>query len=192
MSIAKVVVNSTPAMIGIRTQNAKVDYETTRPMVEIEQKQAQIILESTPPKITIDQSQCFSESGLKSITELIRENSAYGVRKMLESVGRIAEQGNQLADIGRTATNAIPDQAAYNAYSQFDFDYNMGTMPMSRPKIELVEGKVNVSSTGGTVKITPRMGHINQSYTPGKVEIYLQQMNSINIHVEGENLDLKV
>lgn len=191
MEIPRLRMSSTQAIIGIQTQNAQVEYETTKPSVEIEQEQAQILLQSTLPKITIDQSQCFSESGLKGVLELIAENASYGLNKMHESAGRIAEQGNQLADIGRSAYDAIANQAEYNAFSQFDFDYNMGTMPMSRPRINVIEGRVQVSSDGGTVKITPREGKINLNYTAGKVEIYLQQKNSLTIQVEGGSIDLK-
>lgn len=189
MNLPRLSMSSQQAQIGIQTQRPQLNHQSSMTTLEIKQEQVLLKMETTLPKVTIDQSQCFSESGLKSIMELIAENASYGVSKMQESVGRIAEQGNQLADIGRTAEGAIQSQGVYNAFDQFAVDYNMVTMPKSRPQITLQRGYVNAKPEGGTVQITPKPGSLDLKYVEGKIEFYLKQKNSLNIQVEGGTID---
>lgn len=186
----RITMQSTPALIGMSTNNAKLDMHTEHPKVEIETTQPRIEMRNEQPKVLIDQSQCFSESGLKSVFELTAENAQMASQLMYESVGRIAEQGNELANI-QNKNNAIADQAEYNAYDQFKREFNLGTMPKSRPKITVVEGSTNAQYVKGTVDVKAVRGQIDMQYTPGKVDIYMKQMNQLNIQVEGSNIDLK-
>lgn len=186
----RLVVESQPARIGMQTRNASVQRQTTLPKVELQTEQARVEVESTLPKIQIDQRQCFSESGLKGILELTAENAANSVSEMYASIGRIAEQGNALTEI-QNGGNVIADQAYYNAYDQFLKDYNLVTMPKSRPKITLQEGAINLKVKGGTVSKNYVKGEIQTEYNPGKVEIYMLQERMFNLRFEKSQLDMK-
>lgn len=186
----RMVVNAQPALIGLQTHNAQMNLKSPLPKIEIETTPGSLNAHITLPKIEIDQSQCFSESGLKGPLELIAENATNSVSAMYESVGRIAEQGDQLTIINKNA-NPIAEQAFYNAFDQFERDFNMVTMPKSRPKITLIEGKVTFDPTPTKVNISAKLTKPEMNYQPGKVEVYLRQKNSIDIRFEGLNLDLK-
>lgn len=184
-------VQSQPALIGLQTTNAQMNLRNPQPSIEIETTPAQLNARNTLPKVEIDQSQCFSESGLKGILELTTENASYSLQAMYASTSRIASQGDELTQISSGA-NVIAEQAYYNAFDQFDRDWNMVTMPQSRPKITLKEGGVTFNPTPGKVTITPKLTQPEMDYKAGKVDVYLRQRNSIDIHFEGINLDLKV
>lgn len=186
----RLVINSQPALIGINTQNAQLTRTTTLPKIELKTEHAKVQVETTLPKLQIDQKQCFAESGLKGILQLASENASDSVSKMYEGVGIAAEQGNALTDI-HLGGNPIADQAYYNAYDQFLREFNMVTMPMSRPKITLIRGTINLQVKGGTVQKNYVKGELNSEYQPGKVEIYMLQKRQFELRFEKTQLDLK-
>ncbi len=184
------VIESQSAQIGIKTQNAVVNRQTSLAKNSLKTEAPKLEIESTLPQIQIDQSQCFSESGLKNVFELTSENAAMSVQLMYQSIGRVAEQGNELTNI-QNGGNTIAEQANYNAYGQFEKEFGMVTMPRSRPKISVREGTTTVNVTKGTVNNNLLEGKINSEYNPGKVNIYLIQERNLKMRFEPSQLDLK-
>lgn len=187
----KLTMQSQPALIGMQTTPGKQSIKQELPVMEIKQEHAKVEIETSLPKVEIDQRQCFSESGLKSIFELNNDNAANSVNLLQASIGRIVDQGNQLAAIGSGSGNVISEQASYNAFDQFDKDFNMATMPQSRPEIKVTLGTLDLNVTGGKAIMTPRLKDPEINYEPGKVSIYLKQMNSLTITAEGSVFDKK-
>lgn len=180
-------IQQTRGQIGIQTSPGQVQIESPKQTLEMSVSQAHVKVEATLPKITIDQSQCFSESGLKGIVDFMSEAVSFAKSQMLQSMGRIAEQGNQLTDI-HLSTTAIQDQGVYNAYDQFIYDYNMETMPKSRPTINVREGTLDISVQEGEIRNNTKVQRANISYRPGSVQISMLQYPSINIQA----IDTKV
>lgn len=179
------------AYIGIETKNATISLEQPKASVDIKTEQPKVHIESTLAKVQIDQSQCFSESGLKSIFELISDNSNRAMSQMLSNAGRIADEGNQMADV-TSGADVVAENADYNAFGQFSGEFGMVTMPKSRPKIRVIEGNNNINFSGGTVDINVRLNKVRVDYSPGKVNISLRQKNSLEITVIGDKFDIKV
>lgn len=186
--------------LEIRTTPAKLSIRTTKPQQSIEQPRAQveggftlskIRVEATLPKVQIDQNQSFNESGLKDNQSFSAEYVAYAKQKMQQSIGRIAEQGNQLTNIHQGG-NPIADQALYNAFDQFYNEFGMVTMPRTRPQITLIEGRVDIQVTEGenNQRVIAQKPRINNQ--PGKVEKQMEQYNSISIRYLGEKVNLQV
>lgn len=176
----RIQIQSTPALLGMDSKPAALDIRQKKADQELSAPLPRVQMESRLPKVQIDQSQCFSESGLKGSSELTTDNANYAIQKMYESIGRIADQGTQLSNI-HEPDDKIVSQAYYNAYDQFDRDYNMVTMPRSRPKISVIEGKVDLSVVGGNVEHQVRINKPEIGYQAGKLDIYLRQKNNIII-----------
>lgn len=180
MQVARLQITTTPIKMAYQTQNAQVNIKNPKgATLDMQTKHAKVKMQSNQPKVLIDQSACFSESGLKSNGELIADNAAYAYSKSLEAIGKIVDQGNQMADVHKG--NPIPDQAVSNAYEQFYREWNMVTMPRSRPKIDVIEGKVNIDVERGKVINNTTYQPPQISATPGKVNIYVERYNSIDI-----------
>lgn len=173
-------IQQTRGQIGIQTSPGQMQIESPKQTLEMSVSQAVVIVDSDSAKITIDQSRCFSESGLKGITDFMADAVGFAKSQMLQSMGRIAEQGNQLTDIHLTTT-AIGDQGVYNAYDQFIYDYNMETMPKSRPVINVIEGKLDIRVQEGQINNTTKIQKANLSYRHGSVQISMLQYPSISI-----------
>ncbi len=181
------VIDSQSAKIGVNIYNASLNRQSREAKIGIKTEQAQIQIDSTMPKVNIDQSQCFSESGLKSMAELTADYASKGIGKMYQGVARIVAQGNQLAQIG---SNPIPEQAKYNAYGQFEHSFGIVTMPRSRPDVILIKGQLDIGVTGD-VNLNYQPGAMDAQYNAGKVEVYLAQKNYMKTRYEKTALDLK-
>lgn len=186
----RIMVESQPTLLNIRTINAKTTMHTELPKIELETENANLNMQSTLPKIQIDQSQCFSESGLKSSRELTAENASRAVQEMYASIGRIVDQGNEMTNYHNGA-NIVAEQAFYNAYDQFDKEFGMVTMPMSRPNITLSRGKVDTNYQPAKVISTPRLSKPEINYEAGKVDVTVKRYNSIKFSTIPSSLDLK-
>lgn len=173
-------IQQTRGQIGIQTSPGQMQIESPKQTLELSVTQAVVIVDSDPAKITIDQSQCFSESGLKGIVDFMADAVSFAKSQMFQSMGRIAEQGNALTDIHLSKT-AIGDQGMYNAYDQFIYDYNMETMPKSRPVINIIEGNLDIQVREGQINNTTKIQKANLSYRHGSVQISMLQYPSINI-----------
>lgn len=173
---------STPAKINIEHPDLEVVGDITQPLLE---------MKSTQPKVLIDQTQPFNEAGLKTMSAFMGEISQYAKNMMHQSIGRIVSQGNQLADIHKGG-DPIVDQAIYNAYDQFIYDYNIESIPKSKPDIQVVEGTIDMKVTGGENTKRYITKPLEISYQPWKLDFYMKQMNSISMRYVENQVDLKV
>lgn len=166
-------ITTTKGQIGIKTTNAYLDMRQPKGEQSIKQIKPQMIIDRELPKVLIDQSQPFSEAGRKSWAEFAAEYAQLGRQQALESIGRIVEDGNRMAQIQNRMPDAIPEIALKNSTpKQHEFDFAL--MPTSRPKIE-VTGYLNIDWQLGGVEYsyTPRKPVAD--YHPGKAEIYMKQ-----------------
>jgi hypothetical protein len=183
MRIPQVRIQTTKAQLGMESQKGFLEHvNPPQQQLDIKTNLVKVEIRSRAPQIRIDQTQAFAESGLKQPLALSQDNSAYSNQKMMESIGKIVDQGNQLMAI-ENGGNPIPEHAVYNAYDQFVREWNMVTMPRSRPRIDLIEGTVDIQVRGGDVVNNTRPSKVSFNYQPGKLDIYLKQKDSISMSV---------
>lgn len=185
--------------LEMRSQNAYIGIRNTKPIQSIEQPKAEqsivtnhvkVNIESTLPKVEIDQTQAFSESGLKGVLELGLENAKRAMNIMVQKIDRIVQEGNEFANI-QNGVDVVAENADENAFSQFDGELNIVTMPSSGPDINVIEGKNDLNITGGTVDIEVKVNKPIIDYRQGKVNIYMEQYNSLEIKAVGDKFDKK-
>ncbi len=184
-------INTTNAMIGIQTTPGKMNISQPAPDVQMHTEHPRVEIESTLPKVQIDQSQCFAEAGLKNFLDLTRESAQIGQQALMRGIERRGRQGDDLANI-QNGFQAIPNQAEENAFELFTKEFNIGTVPKSRPQIDLIEGQVNIQVREGKVNTNVKINKPIIDYTRGKVDIYLRQRNSIDIQYVGSSIDKQV
>lgn len=183
--------SSQPMLLNMRSQKPVQKIEQPKPDVSIETEHPKITIQSTLPKVTIDQKKAFSESGLKGVLELALENAKSGMNIMIQKIGRIIDEGNQMANI-QDGVDVVAENADENAFGQFSTELNIGTMPMSGPEINVIEGKNDIRVNEGKVDINVKINKPIHNYQAGKVEIYVKQFNRLNITVVGDQLDIRI
>lgn len=174
------LIDTVPARIGINTTGSAQRLEQPGGEQKIKQVKAEMILDWELPRVVIDQYQCFAEAGLKGNQDMIRDYAELGENVVLEYTGRIACEGDQFARIedGRSAREVLAQTARENTLTKQEF--NIAAVPQSRPRIE-VTGHLNIGWRRGGAVIDYRPSRVVHNYQPGKVEIYLKQLNKIRI-----------
>jgi len=181
-------IQSNPAKLSIHTNHASISMRGNgaKPL-DIESEIAQVDMESNKPQLKIDQTECFAEAGLKNIKAFMDDAVAYGQQKFSEGVSRIVSDGNSMAAI-ETGYDPIADQAYQNAYAMFDHEFNYDAIPKSRPQIEVTPGNVNYNYRPAHVQNNTQAQPIQNSYTPGKVEITVKEYGKVDITYDKSSL----
>lgn len=181
-------ISTTSALIGIKTTPAKLDMKQTKPDINMSIKHPKVEIKSESPKVIIDQYQCFADAGLKNSLDLTREAAQLGKQAVLQGIERRVSQGKQMAAIHKKF-NPISEQAKYNAFELFKKEFTFKTVPKSRPKIDLKEGKVDIKVHEGRVNLDVKVSKPIINYSRGNVDIYLRQKKSIDIEYVGQEID---
>ena len=185
--VMRIQMRSQSALIGMETQKAKLEIEQPPADYELDIEHVKVLIDSELPKVTINQNQAFSESGLQGVLELTFSNAQIAKQLLMQGIERASQQGDEIADISKP--NPIPDHAKYNAYDQFKRDYNVTTMPMSGPDIEVIEGTVDIEVQEGKAELTTKPNKPLIDYTPGRVSTFMQRYNSLEIWTVGSQFD---
>ncbi len=182
MRIPQIRMNSTRGQIGIRRTPGEMKIDSGNPIsLDIQRHAPKLEMHTEHVRVLIDQTECFNEAGIKTMSAFMDDNVSYAKTQAMRGLGRMVDQGNQLADIGNGGSNPIPDQAAYNAFNLFNKETNMVTIPRSRPKFTIVGGKVHMNFKRGwienkTIPVKPSI-----EYQRSKIEIYLEKRPSLEI-----------
>ena len=175
-------IHRTPGKLEIQQPKADMEMDIQEPRLQIHTEHGQVI---------IDQSQCFAESGLKNPFDLTRDFAAFSRNKLLQTIEKITRQGNELSSI-HNRYDPIPMQAEENAYIWDQVEFNIETMPKSRPEIDFKGGTVNIEVVEGKVNLSVRINKPIINFTYGKIDHYLKQKNSIQVEYVGKNLNKSV
>ena len=144
-------------------------------------------IQSSKANIEIDQSQCFAEAGLKNLKAMIEDSISYGMQMLNKGISRIVSDGNVWSNI-QNGSDPIPDQAIYNAYEQFEKEFNYTAIPQSRPKITVAPGEINYQFRPGHINSNSNPRPVKMNYKPWKVQYAVKQYNRINIQYNKSNV----
>lgn len=172
-------ITSVKGQIGINTINARLDISQPKGEQSLRQIKPKMTIDKEHPKVLIDQSECFSEIGLKSRDEFMREYAELGKQGALEAIARICEDGDRMAQIHKKMPPAIPEIAEKNATPPMR-EFNIDFIPKSRPKIE-VTGSLDINWQLGGIEYSYEPRKPMVTYNPGKVEIYMKKYPELDI-----------
>jgi hypothetical protein len=186
-------IQTTPAKIAIERVPARIDHKSTSARLELRQKPPVVNMKTEHVRVLIDQYECFAEEGLKNNYDLTRDQAQYAYQKVMEYIARVAEDGDAMAKIGSKA-NIMIDIATRNSVTTHEF--GMVTIPMSRPKIDVVGGTVefdpepiNDRGMRSGVSMTFIPAQMDFNYIPGKLNISVVSYGSIDIKYTGNSVD---
>ncbi len=190
MQLPSLSIQTTPAKIGIQTQNASLDIHTAPADLSIEQPTPELNITSKPARVMIDSTQAWNNLNLKSAFVRIKEAAENGHQAVLEGIARRVQEGDQLMHIDRKS-NAIKQIAEQHAF-QSDGGYDTGSVPPSEAvQITVEPGELNIEASAHQPVFNVQTHAPDISYTPGNVSIYLTQHPDITIEPQGLYLDQK-
>lgn len=178
---------------------AQIGLKTIKPVQEIEQPPADLSIKQVPAKMNIDrkpshleinQDQAWNELGFKNLGQLTSDHADYSKQEGLEAIARIAQEGDQLAAIERKG-DPITSIAAQKANPE-PADFNIAFIPSyGSVQIQFTPAELKIDWNLGKPEIDATLHEPIHRYTPGRTEVYLRQMQQLQIEVIGGNLDNK-
>lgn len=180
--------------LGMNSTQPTTSYSIRKPKLNLQIKKPEISIRTTKPRVLIDQTEAFADVGLKKPLRLSKDFAAESRRLMLHGIAKSANQGDELTNIHQVSDDTIiADQAEYNAYGQFVYEWNYDYIPKNGPRFSPLRGEININLNKGQVNGDFQKGSVETTLNRGKVDIYLRQRNQLNINVvEGKILDITV
>lgn len=180
MRIPQIRLKQTIAQIGMQITQPKQEIEQKPADLSITQIPSKLTIDRTPSKLTIDQDQAWSELGFKPTSVLSQEFAEAGKQAAIEAIGEIAQEGDQLAAIEQKADAFIA--IATEKGNPPPADFNIAFIPSHgsvKTDYTPTELHINWERGGADIQVNPNKPIHN--YTPGKTEVYLRQMNQLQI-----------
>ena len=182
-------IRTTPAIINFTTENATLKKPAIpEDILDIRTEPFNVAIETEEGGLSIDQNQCFNEAGLKDIKAFMDDYVSYSKEKVSEGIGRIVNEGNNFADI-HNGVDGFVENADQNAFGLFQHEYNLAFIPESRPQINYSPDKIKIDYKPGKIINNSYPQNNLGEYKPGKVDIYMKQMNSIEIRAVRDEFD---
>ncbi|MCF6138755.1 DUF6470 family protein [Pseudalkalibacillus berkeleyi] len=180
MKIPQIRIQSQPALIGLKTTEPIQEIKQPKADQSIQQPKAELNIQTTKGTLTIDQTQAWNDMDLKSVFVRTEEAAQLGKSDLLEGVARRAQEGDQLMRI-ENGGSPLVDQAEMNSMNSMK-EWNIGWIPSAGSvKVNYQPADVNVDVKVNKPIIETTLQKPEHNYQPGKVEVSLQQRNSISI-----------
>ncbi|MGX6441630.1 DUF6470 family protein [Neobacillus sp. K501] len=180
MRIPQIRLQQTYAQIGLNISQPRQEIEQKPADMQIKQNSSKMTIDRTPSKLTIDQDQAWGELGFKPTSELSREFADAGYQAAIEAIGEIASEGDQLAAIEQHSDAFVA--IATEKGNPPPADFNIAFIPShGSVKIDYTPSEVRINWERGGAVIEVNPNKTIHNYTPGKTEVYLRQMNQLQI-----------
>ena len=170
-------INSQRGILGMQTNNAKIEYTTPKGNWEMRTVKAQMEVSPGWAQVRIDQTIPFAEAGRKTLSMLVQDYADLGKQSLLEGIARRAQEGDLMARppygdaIQRIVMSKLPTRA----------DFNIKFIPQSRPEIDFVNLEKDITWQIGGSERTFQLNKGEFNYQRGGVDIYMEQYPSLDI-----------
>jgi hypothetical protein len=181
MELQRLSIHQTYGQIGIQTHLASQDIHSSSGDLSIEQPSAKMDIQSPHGELQIDSSAAWAALGVGSNLQWM--NSIYSQSKsvVLQAIAKIVKDGHRMSQI----TNH------QNAFADIAKDVFERTNPIQYAgEASYMNVKINYEAKAPIINIEPQKPEIQYTpqkpevqYNPGSVDIYIKQMNSIDIQV---------
>ncbi|MED4780387.1 DUF6470 family protein [Brevibacillus choshinensis] len=189
MHIPQLRMESTFAQLGLNINKPVQTIKQPQAEMNLKQVPATLNIEQARTILQIDSSQARANIGIMTSMQFSDSSAAYGKQKALQAIAEKSQEGDRLMRI-YTKENAIAEIGREKGLRALEGGY---TPPAASDdegvdiSIELKPVVINVQRNG--MSIDPVTKPPELSYTPGKVEPYMIQYNSLKIDVVGSQLD---
>lgn len=190
MQIPQIRLHQTYAQIGLRTIQPVQEIQQVPAELSIKQVPSTLNIDRQPSHLDIDQEQAWNELGLKKLSVLSADMAEFSKQEGLAAVAEIAQEGDQLAAIEHKG-DAIVSIATDKALPE-PADFNIAFIPSyGSVKINYTPTELHIDWKQGGAEIEATQHKSIQNYTPGRTEVYLRQMQQLQIDFVGLNVNSK-
>ncbi|CAM3521153.1 hypothetical protein EDM52_00725 [Brevibacillus invocatus] len=189
MPIAQLRMESTFARLGLNINKPVQEIRQPAAEMNLSQVPAKLDIEQARLELSIDSSQARANIGIMTSMQFSDSNAAYGKRKAMQAIAEKSQEGDRLMRI-YTKENAIAAIGREKGLRVLEGGYRPPSASADEGvdiHIQLKPVVIQVQRNGMTMNPVTKPPEL--SYTPGKVEPYMIQYNSLKIDVVGSQLD---
>jgi hypothetical protein len=181
MEFLRLSIHQTFGQIGIQTQLASQDIRSPRGDLSIQQPSAKMDIQSPRGELEIDSSAAWAALGKGNHLEWMSSIYSQCKSVALQAIAKTVEDGNRMARI-TNHQNAFADLAS-DVYQRVNPIVYAGEPSYFNVKMQYTPRAaiINIEPQKAEIQYTPSKPEIQ--YNPGSVDIYMMQMNSIDIQV---------
>lgn len=179
-SIPQIQIKTTPARMSIDADLGRYEMKQPRPTFELEQPQAKMEISSPRGELEIDQDKAWDALGLTNILEVMNRIFDQTKNLVLEAIGHIVDEGNQMGDIAKNKQLMIPELAKDVTVSFPQFQYT-GEASYDNVDIHYTARKAEINVTPSSIQLTTHPNRPEVNYTRGKLDIYMQHYGQVEI-----------
>lgn len=182
--------------LHMEIQSMKVDFHTERAVFELRTNPRQFDITTEPAKVEIssrpygvleiDQSPCRASYGIYEHPEFVRQMAELGRQTALETIGRIAQEGDRMAAI-ETGEPVFANLAAEATIQEVP---DITIVPISKPDIRYTPNPPKFNPIPGKVNLSFEPGSVQIDYQPGRVSGTVIQYPNIRFFTTGSNVDI--
>lgn len=189
MQIPHLRMQSSFAQLGLNINKPVQDIKQPNAEMNLQQIPATLSIEQARTTLQIDSSQARANIGIMTSVQFSESAASYGKEKALQAIAEKSQEGDRMMRI-HTRENAIASIGREKGMRALEGGF---TPPASSGdegvdiNFELKPVVINVQRNGMVMNPVTKPPEI--SYTPGKVEPYMIQYNSLKIDVVGGQLD---
>lgn len=181
MNVPQLRLESTNARIGLHTQQPVQEIQQAPADLQIKQPQAELEVNVTPGQLTIDQTEAWADMDLKHISRRIEEFAQRGYEDWLSGLARMSQEGDDLMRV-ENGGNPIAEHSKMNSESPI-YEFNIGFIPRANSvKINYHPSEVQLNWKTHKPEIDVKINRPQHQYTPGKVNVSIEQMPSLTIN----------
>ncbi len=174
------------AKIDITTKRADMKLTTTRPQLNIDTEPATVEISQPKGELEIDWEPYRASIGIKNNRELAYDCAELGRQTAMETIGRMAEEGDRLARIesGEDASVAIAIENSTPPERELVWSH------LQAPAIRYTAHKPIFKPTPGQVNTELIRGTVNMNFQPAEVNIRMAQYPSVKMWVTDNSVDI--
>ncbi len=165
--------------IGMRSKRAELLIQQPKAKIDIHQEQVKVEIRHKDAKVLIDQSSAWAAYGKIPPVEESKNVSEQYKQIGIEAIGKIAEDGDQLAAI-QNKQDPIPELAKEDLFKLPEINY-LGEASSLNVRYDVIPGSLDMKWHGGKTQINVSIAKPIITYTHGKLDIYLLQKDYLKI-----------
>ncbi|WP_180229954.1 DUF6470 family protein [Bacillus sp. AFS073361] len=190
MQIPQIRLQQTYAQIGLRSTQPVQEIQQAPADLSIKQVPSTLTIEHPPSSLEIDQEQAWNELGFKNLNVLTADTAEFSKQEGIEAIAQAAQEGDQMAAIEHKS-DAIASIATEKG-NPAPADFNIAFIPSyGSVHINFTPSEVHIDWKKGGAEIESTQHKPIHDYTPGKTEVYLRQMQQLQIDFVGLNVNNK-
>jgi len=171
----RINISTQPMRFNYVNKNAQLNLQTTPPKLQMKTTPATLEIRQPRGELTIDQYPCRYSIGLKNNADFSRDNAAFGRQTVMDTIARIALEGNELARIKGSTYADLAANAMISEVPDITYAY------IESPDIHYQANPVQFYPTSGNVDLTIQPGTVQGDYQRGSFNIQITQYPSIEI-----------